>query len=184
MGGATGSVLTGIGAIFLGTLSWLALNFFGKPILTLREKRREALEVGERYAYVHSRNDDIQLYNLHSKATPNDEQNIAFSELTRVGIALRAHLREHSVSTSLYCWMFGYDLESGARALLNLARAVQNLDYIDPTLRRLILHALFVALSATHHLSVDEIAAARTVMKRWHDGNCDLTTSSSTADNA
>jgi hypothetical protein len=42
-----GSVGSGLVGALVG---WVALNFFGRPILVLRDKRREALEVGERYA--------------------------------------------------------------------------------------------------------------------------------------
>ena len=43
------SVLLGLAS---GAVSWVGLNFIGKPILDLREKRRAALEASERYAYV------------------------------------------------------------------------------------------------------------------------------------
>jgi hypothetical protein len=167
MADAAGSVLTGVG---VAALSWVALNFFGKPILALRDKRREALEVGERYAYV----------GLHG--SPSEEyQKRALSELHDAGNLLRAHFRERSLATRIYCRVFGYDLDYAARAMLGLAEATRGQYQISEKARRLTLHALFVALGATHHLSAGEITVARTEMKQWHDGNRDMTTSSSAA---
>jgi hypothetical protein len=103
MGGATGSVLTGVGAIFLGALSWVALNFFGTPISTLREKRRKALEVGERCAYVGLDlvigDDALGLL----RSPPSDDQKRAFSELHGAGNSLRAHFRALSLAIRIYC---------------------------------------------------------------------------------
>jgi hypothetical protein len=166
--GAAGSVLTGMGG---AALSWVALNFFGKPILTLREKRREVLEIAEKYAYVdHSSSDE-----LHRRA---------FEALRDAGNSLRAHSRERALATRIYCRVFGYELDDAARAMLGLAEAARGQYQYDKGVRRLTLHALFVAFGSTHHLSASEIAAARTEMKKWHDGNRDMTTSSGAADNA
>jgi hypothetical protein len=157
-----GSVLTGAG---VAALSWVALNFFGKPILSLREKRREALEVAERYAYV----------GLHS--TPNEEyQNRALAALCDAGNSLRAYGRESSLGTRIYCWVLAYDLDFAARAMFGLGEAVRGIYGFDERTRRLTLHALFVALDSTHHLSPCEVAAAQAEMKNWRDGNRDITT--------
>jgi hypothetical protein len=187
--------------VAVAALSWVALNFFGKPILTLREKRREALEVAERYAYVGAGGDrqpaairdteptylvhDTGLVDLHDRAPPlSEEYQRALSALLDAGNSLRAHFRERSLAAQIYCRVFGYDLDCAARALLGLAEAVRGQHHIDKRARRrLILHALLVALGATHHLSSAEIAAARTKMKQWHEGNRDMATSSSATDN-
>jgi hypothetical protein len=179
MADAAGSVLTGMG---VAALSWVALNFFGKPILGLREKRREALEVGERYAYVGLHDILINDDGIHQPA-PDEYQKRALAELRDAGNSLRAHFRERSLATQIYCWIFGYDLDYAARSLLGLAEAARGY-HIGERARRLTLHALFVALGATHHLSAGEIAAAQTEMKQWHDGNRDMTISSNGADNA
>ncbi len=198
MADAAGSVLTGVA---VAVLSWVALNFFGKPILTLREKRREALEVAERYAYVGAGRDrlpaairdteltyvvrDTGLVDLHDRTPPlSEEYQRALSALLDAGNSLRAHFRERSLAAQIYCRLFGYDLDCAARALLGLAEAVRGQHHINKRARRrLILHALLVALGATDHLSAREIAAARTEIKQWHDGNRDMTTSSSATDN-
>jgi hypothetical protein len=147
MADAAGSVLTGVG---VAALSWVALNFFGKPILTLSEKRREALEVAERYAYV----------GLHG--SPSDEyQTRALVALHDAGNSLRAYVRERSLATRLYCWVLRYDLDYAARAVFGLGEAARGEYRIDERVRRLTLHALFVALGSTHHLSAGEIAAPR-----------------------
>jgi hypothetical protein len=167
-----------VGSLALGAVGWVGSNFFGKPTLALRDKRREALEVAERYAYV----------GLHS--APSEEyQKRALAALYDVGNSLRAYARESSLATKMYCRVLRYDLDFAARAVFCLARAVQiaggqyRIVEIDNT-RRPALHVLFVALGATHHLSAGEVAAARTEMKQWHDGNRNLTTSSSMADKA
>lgn len=164
------SVLTGVG---VAALSWVALNFFGKPILTLREKRREALEVAERYAYVGSHGSVSDEYRARALAALHD-----------AGNSLRAYVRERSLATRLYCSVLGYDLDFASRAVFGLGEAARGQYRIEERTCRLTLHALFVALGSTHHLSAGEIAAARAEMTKWHDGNRDMTTSSSAAGNA
>jgi hypothetical protein len=43
---------TGLAAGVSSLVAWFLANFLGKPILAIREKRREALNVAERYAGV------------------------------------------------------------------------------------------------------------------------------------
>jgi hypothetical protein len=112
----------------LGGAGWATLNFLGKPIVILLERRRTALEVAERYAYVSIRGDiilvsDTSLSDMRSR--PQSEyQTKASEELRAAGTALRTHLRECVVATRIYCWAFGYDLDAAARALLVLADAL------------------------------------------------------------
>jgi hypothetical protein len=161
------------GSVAIAALGWVGLNLFGKPILGLRDKRREALEAAERYAYV----------GLHG--TPREEyQKRALAALHDVGNSLRAYARESSLATKLYCRMLRYDLDFAARAVLGLGAAARGEYRIDERARRLTLHALFVALGSTHHLSPGEIAVAKAEMKNWHDANRDATTFSSAMDNA
>jgi hypothetical protein len=172
-----------VGSVAVAALGWVGLNFFGKPILTLREKRREALEVGERYAYV-GLHEALYLMNDDGLRRPTDEyQNTALAALRDAGNSLRVYFRERSLATQIYCRLFGYDLDYAARALLGLSEAARVPYLIDERARRLTLHALFVALGSTHHLSAGEIAAAQTEMKKWHYGDRDTTTFSSTTDN-
>jgi hypothetical protein len=155
------SVVAGIGVAAVG---WVALNFFGKPVLTLIEKRREALEIGERYAYV------------GLPPSPSDEyRSRALTALNNIGSSMRALARERSLATRIYCWAMRYDLDKAASALLGLSEAARGqYQYKERTLR-LTLHVLFVALGSSHHLSAGEVAAAREEMHRWHDGNRNLT---------
>jgi hypothetical protein len=167
------SVVGGLGSAAVG---WVALNFFGKPILTLREKRREALEVGERHAYVglhdtpHLSNDDPL-----SRPARDEYQKRAVSELRDIGNCLRAHARERTLSTRIYCRFLDYDLDKAASALFGLSEAARAPYQYDQKVRRLTLHVLFVALGSTHHLSSGEVATARAEMKNWHDGNRGMT---------
>jgi hypothetical protein len=180
-----GSILTGVTGLAGAALGWVALNFFGKPILALKEKRREALEIGERYSYVglHYRliGDDVLYATLKEG---DDYVKQAVLSLRDAGNSLRAHFRERSLATRIYCLAFGYDLDYAARCLLGLAEAARTAGSLDvgEKARRLTLHALFVALGATQHLSAGEIAAARTEMKKWDYGNPDVTTSSRAED--
>lgn len=172
------SVITGVFSLALGGASWATLNFLGKPIVTLQERRRAALEVAERYAYVGIRGDillvsDTSLTDIRARP-PSEYQTKARVELRAAGTSLRTHLRECTVATRIYCWALGYDLDAAARALLGLADAVRgNSD--ERGARRLTLHTLFVALAAAHHLSASEIATAQARLKQWHDGNRDTT---------
>ena len=52
IGGFMGNLGSAITTLLLGGVGWIGFNFFGKPIVTLRENRRDALQVAERYAYV------------------------------------------------------------------------------------------------------------------------------------
>lgn len=175
------SVMGGLGSAVIG---WIALNFFGKPILILREKRREALEVGERYAYVGLDSFDGRLlYDDGMLSRPDrsesDEAQTSFKALHDTGNSLRALARERSIVTHLYCRALNYDLDKAASATFGLAEAARGKHVFDERTRRLMLHVLFVALGATHHLSSDEATAARAEMRKWHDGNRDMTVYSS-----
>jgi hypothetical protein len=150
------------------------VNFFGKPILALQDKRREALEVAERYAYVGVR------------GTPSEEyQSRALAELFDAGNSLRAYARESSLATNLYCRVFRYDLDFAAAAVLSLGEAARGEYGIGAGQRRRNLHAVFVALGSSGHLSPREVAAARATIKEWHEEeNRDTPTSSRSADNS
>jgi hypothetical protein len=103
--GNLGSAIT---TLLLGGVGWIGFNFFGKPIVTLRDNRRDALQVAERYAYV----------GLHG--SPSEALQLrALSALHDAGNALRAHVRERSVATQIYCRVLRYDLEKApARCLV------------------------------------------------------------------
>ena len=84
-------------------------------------------------------------------------------------------MRERSVATRIYCRALHYDLEKSASALFGLGEAVRGQYAFDEKTRRLTLHVLFVALGSICHLTADEVAVARAEMRKWHDGNRNLT---------
>jgi hypothetical protein len=90
--------------VILAIATWFSVNFVGKPILAIREKRREALQIAERYAFVRPWSSD-------------DLQRPALKSLYDVGTSLRAYSREASVATRAYCRLMGYDLDMAARCL-------------------------------------------------------------------
>ena len=196
MTAATGSVLTGLGVAALTLLGWVALNFFGNPILTLREKRRKALAGYGKSRLRGEANQDIgycwpeaALCLVPMKLTRDFFRNLleaaeryayvglhgslsdeyrtgALAALHDAGNSLRAYMRERSLATRIYCGVLRYDLDCAARALLALGQAARGEYRIDETWCRLTLHVLFVALGSTYNLSAVEIAAARTEMKK------------------
>jgi hypothetical protein len=159
-----GNLGSGITTLLLGGIGWIGFNFFGKPIVTLRDNRRDALQVAERYAYVGLNSSSSETLQLK-----------AISALHDAGNALRAHVRERSVATRIYCWALRYELDKAASALFGLGEAVRGQFSFDEGTRRLTLHVLFVALGSTDHLTADEVAVARAEMRKWHDGNRNLT---------
>jgi hypothetical protein len=170
--------LSVMGGLTTAVIGWIALNFFGKPILMLKEKRRAALEVGERYAYV-GLNSFGTLPGDDGLGRPerpeSDEAQDACKALHDTGNSLRALARERSIASHLYCKLLNYDLDTAASATFGLAEAARVTYVFDERTRRLMLHVLFVALGATHHLSSDEVTAARAEIRKWHDGNRDIT---------
>jgi hypothetical protein len=112
MGRAWGAVEMGhflpvVGGLGSALIGWIALNFFGKPILILRDTRRHALEVGERYAYIGLENferglafDDMML--RHPDRSKNEQVKISFNALHDAGNSLRTLARERSLATYLY----------------------------------------------------------------------------------
>jgi hypothetical protein len=124
--------------------AWFAVNFLGKPILAIREKRLEALQFGERYSHVSSRSSD-------------ELRDTALKSLHDVGNALLAYSRERSIATRLWCWIFRYDLELAARCLFGLAEGARGEYSIPGEQRKNTLNALYVSLGATWHLSRQEI---------------------------
>lgn len=82
--------------------------------------------------------------------------------------------RERSIATHLYCVALDYDLDKAANAAFGLAAAARGNYVFGERTRRRMLHALFVALGATHHLSSSQVIAARAEMQKWYDGNRDM----------
>lgn len=150
------SVVSGVSGLVSAAAGWFALNFFGRSVLALREKRKEALEVAERYAYV----------GLHR--SPSDElQDRALGGLNNAGNSLRALDRERSLATRIYCRLLHYDLRMAAIAVFGLAEAARGEFRYDEAQRRLTLHVLFVALGSVHHMSSADVAATRAEMAKW-----------------
>ena len=180
-----GIVLTSVASLSAAGFGWVGLNFFGAPIRELRETRREALKVLERYKYVGIRYDTVLVNDtgLVDLRPQHGCKTNAHGALNDVSSSLQTHIREHALATRIYCWALGYDLDFAAQALLTLSEAVQGV-HQDPKARRLTLHTLFVAFGAAHGLSLGEIAAARAETRKWHDCNRDMTKSSSLAGSA
>ena len=142
------SILTSVVGVSIAAVSWVALNFVARPVLAVRDDRRKALEVAERYAYV----------GLHG--TPSEEYHKrALMALHDAGGTLRAHGRERSLAVRAYCRILGYDLDFASRAILGLGEALRGEYHIDEGARRITLHAVFVALGSTHHLTAAEVTA-------------------------
>jgi hypothetical protein len=70
---------------FVGVAAWVATNFVAKPILSLREKRLEALQIAERYLGVDFGSSD-------------ELRDRALRALIDTASALRALSRERSVA--------------------------------------------------------------------------------------
>ena len=81
--------------------------------------------------------------------------------------ALRAFARERSLATRIVCAIWKYNLDYAARALLGLAEGARGQYQYSVEIRRTTLHALFLSLNAPHHLSQQEIEAARAEMAKW-----------------
>jgi hypothetical protein len=77
---------TGLAAGVSSLVAWFLANFVGKPILAIREKRREALNVTERYAGVGPMSSD----ELRDKASKS---------LNDVANDLSAYSRERAIGT-------------------------------------------------------------------------------------
>jgi hypothetical protein len=142
--------LFGFGA---SILAWFALNFVGKPILTIQEKRREALEIGERYITV-------------SSASSYDLRGRAVTALNDVGNSLRACTRERSIAVRAWCWLFHYDLDLAARCLFGLAEGARGEFSIGDVSRQKTLNALFLALGAAHHLSSADLQTLKSEIEK------------------
>ena len=132
----------------LAIAAWFAVNFLGKPILALREKRLEALQIAERYSHV-------------SISSSDALRAAALKSLNDVANALRGISREQAASTRMWCWLFGYDLEFASRCLFGLAEGPRGEYSISPVSGKVTLDALFVSLGAMSHLSPDDVAVAK-----------------------
>ncbi len=126
--------------------AWFAVNFLGKPILAIREKRLQAIEAADRYFSV----------SFHSS---DELRTTALKSLNEIGSTLRAYNREASIATRLWCRIFGYDLELAARCLFGLAEVARGQYSFSEDKRKDTLNALYVSLRATGHLSPQEIEA-------------------------
>lgn len=133
---------------FLAVAPWFALNFLGKPILVLREKRLEALQIAERYSHV-------------SLASSDALRDVALQSLYDVANTLRGISREQAASTRMWCWLFGYDLEFAAQCVFGLAEGPRGEYSIPPPSRKVTLDALFVSLGAMSHLSSYDVAVVK-----------------------
>jgi hypothetical protein len=135
-------------SVLLGVAGWIVTNFFGSPILALQGKRREALEVAERYYRVDS-------------ASSDDLRDMALKSLNDVGNAPRALSREASLATRLWCKLWGYDLDFAARCLFGLAQGARGEYRFDADSMEKTLNAFYVSLGAASHLSPEMVEAVK-----------------------
>ncbi len=141
------SMTTLIVSAVAAVLAWFAVNFLGRPVLAVREKRLEAIQTAEQYFNV-------------SLVSSVELRTTSLKSLNDVGSALRAYSREASIATQLYCHLMKYDLELAADCLFGLAKgALEN--NISEDQRRNTLNALYVSLGATSHLTQTEIETVR-----------------------
>ena len=135
-------------AAVVGVAGWIVANFFGGPILALQEKRREALEVAERYYRVDS-------------ASSDGLRGTALKSLTGAGTALRALSCEASLATRLWCKLLGYDLDFAARCLFGLAQGARGEFRFEADSMEKTLNAFYVSLGAAGHLSPEVVKAVK-----------------------
>jgi hypothetical protein len=140
--------------------AWFATYFGGKPILDFREKRREALEIAERYAFV-------------SLASSDEYRSRAVKALFDVGNTLRGYNREQSVAIRVWCRLCRYDLDLAARALLGLGQAARGEFRISKEVQENTRNTLLLALGATHHLSAAEIETLKARIAEAGSGSND-----------
>jgi hypothetical protein len=124
----------------LALVAWIILNFWGKPILALRATRFEALRIAQRYSGV-------------TGSSSDKLRDTALSSLNEIGNSLLAYSRESSLATRLYCYMFGYKLESAARCLFGLSEIPRGEFSISSETRKNTLNALYISLGAAQHLT-------------------------------
>jgi hypothetical protein len=140
-----------IESALVAVFAWLALNFLGRPVLAVREKRLEAIQVADRYSNV--------------SFTSSDElRATAVRSLYDVACALRTYSREASIATRLWCRLMKYDLDLAARCLLGLAEGARGEYRVSEEQRKNTLNALYVSLGAMSHLTRAEIDAVRRVI--------------------
>jgi hypothetical protein len=142
------ALLTALFGVLLGVASWVVANFLGSPILALQGKRREALEVAERYHRVDS-------------ASSDDLHDTALKSLNGVGNALRALSREASLATRLLVQTVG--LRSGFRrkVSIRISCGPRGEFAIDARDKERTLNAFFVSLGAARHLSPEVVEAVK-----------------------
>ena len=82
------SIIPILASIPVAVAAWFAVNFFGRPILALREARLDALRISERYStVVYSSSDELR--------------SAALKALHDASNTLLAYHREHALATRL-----------------------------------------------------------------------------------
>lgn len=135
--------LTWLGAVPIGVTGWFAVNFIAKPILEVRDLRRQAFNVIEKYVFVGMPRDE------------KDEDRVqnAHDALSSVGVSLRAFGRSYTFIGHMYCRICGYNLEMAACALFGLAQ-MAGWNYGQQA-RENQRDLVYVALKSCEHISGD-----------------------------
>ena len=144
------TIITGLAA---GLVAWLALNFFGKPILAIRNARLRAVKVAENYWGVPSNASDNLRYE-------------AMMALHRSANNLMGYDREHSLAKRMLYYFLGWDLWMAARCLRSLADDTSGQVLASEEHKRNLLNALYISLGSTHHLAASELAASKNLIER------------------
>jgi hypothetical protein len=132
----------GISGAITSVPTWIVSNIILKPISIVRDKRGEALQVGERFSFV-------------TLAAPEERIRTVRYKLNDVASELRALARAQPWSARLYCHFLEYDLETSATLLMGLAEMAGT--GTPEGLRRNHVDALHWCLRAHRHLSADRI---------------------------
>lgn len=136
--------LAWVGAPLLAGVVWYVAQFYGAPILALRQKRHEALRLAERYAYYRAPPDDETI--AHTLA--------ARRALFDISSELRALVRQHRI-VRIFNRLARYDLELATEALRGLAQMLGH-DMYETTIKTNNLNAVYYALGADSHLTKEQ----------------------------
>jgi len=128
----------GISGAITSVPTWIVSNIILKPILIIRDKRIEALQVGDRFSSV-------------TLAAPDERIRTVRYKLNDLASALRTLARAQPWSARLYCRFWEYDLETSAVLLMGLAEMAGT--GTAEELRRNQVDALHWCLRAHRHLS-------------------------------
>lgn len=125
-------------------LAWLAFNWIGKPVLDVRSKRLETLQV-------------IELHGYTGYGSSEANVNASKAALSDIAMYLRSFARAQPWTARLYCRVLHYDMEFAASAIIGLADLVGENLPAGSTTRRDNVDAVYMALNAHQHMTPERI---------------------------